>query len=146
MTIPFAPAPQIDPTATFFAPHLSLKNVLDGINFYVAAFGAVEVRRFSNDDGSVHVAELRILGALFHLHEEVTRTREMSPQTLGGTTCAIGLFTPDPDALMRSALAAGGREVSAMRDYFYGYRQGTVADPFGHHWLLQRRCPEGPPD
>ena len=27
-----------------------------------------------------------------------------------------------------------------MQDYDYGYRQGTLADPFGHLWLIQRRC------
>ena len=124
---------------TFFAPHLALKDVVEAIDFYTKAFGAAELRRFSNDDGTVHVAELEIGGALFHLHEETPRNRELSPETLGGTTCVIGLFAPDPDALMALAVAAGGREVSPMRDYFYGYRQGTVADPFGHLWLIQRR-------
>ncbi len=46
--------------ATFFAPHLYLKAVADGIAFYQAAFGAFERRRWSNPDGSVHVAEMAI--------------------------------------------------------------------------------------
>jgi len=128
-----------DRSSTFFAPHLALKIVGDGMAFYTRAFGAIELRRFSNDDGSVHVAEMEIGGALFHLHEEVSRTGELSPRTLGGTSCVIGLFCPDPDKLFNQALAAGGREISPMQDYDYGYRQGTVADPFGHLWLLQRR-------
>ena len=48
---------------TFFAPHLALINVKAGMEFYVKAFGAQELRRFSNDDGSVHVAEMEINGA-----------------------------------------------------------------------------------
>jgi PhnB protein len=130
-------------STTFFAPHLTLKVVSDGMAFYTEAFGATELRRFSNDDGSVHVAEMEIGGALFHLHEEVPRTGELSPRTLGGTSCVIGLFTPDPDALVRDAIAAGGREIRPMQDYDYGYRQGTVADPFGHLWLIQRRVRAG---
>jgi uncharacterized glyoxalase superfamily protein PhnB len=26
-----------------------------------------------------------------------------------------------------------------MQDYDYGYRQGVIADPFGHQWLFEKR-------
>ena len=128
----------------YFAPQLSLKIVAPAMEFYKKAFGAVELRTFSNDDGSLHVAELSIGGALFHLHEEMAWSAERSPEELGGTTVLLGLFAEDPDALMASVLAAGGQELSPMQDYFYGYRQGVVADPFGFHWMLQKRIPETP--
>jgi PhnB protein len=131
--------PSQEVTRTFFAPHLALRNVLAGITFYQKAFGALELRRWSNDDGSVHVAEMGLDGALFHLHEEVLRTRELSPETLKGVTSVIGVFVSAPDALMQRAVAAGGTESNPMQDYDYGYRQGTVIDPFGHHWLIQRK-------
>ena len=38
---------------TFFAPHLTVQNVLAELDFCKAAFGAVELRRFSNPDASV---------------------------------------------------------------------------------------------
>ena len=126
---------------TFLAPQLSLKVVAPAVAFYKRAFAAKELRIFSNDDGSVHVAELTIGGALFHLHEEMPGSRERSPESLGGTTVLLGVFSPDPDTLMHNALAAGGRELSPMQDYFYGYRQGIVADPFGYHWMLQKQIP-----
>jgi PhnB protein len=124
---------------TFFAPHLTLRNVLVGVEFYKAAFGAVELRRWSNPDGTVHVAEMSINGALFHLHEEVPGKNEFSPETLKGTTSAIGLFVPDPAATVKKAVAAGARETSPVTDYDYGYQQGTVMDIGGHHWLIQKR-------
>jgi PhnB protein len=124
---------------TFFAPHLTLRNVLAGIEFYQSAFGAVELRRWSNADGSVHVAEMAIEGALFHLHEEVPASGEFSPESLNGTTALVGLFVPDPQATMKRAVAAGGRQASTVRDYDYGYRQGVVVDPAGHRWLLERK-------
>jgi PhnB protein len=124
---------------TFFAPHLTLRNVLAEIEFCKAAFGAVELRRFSNPDGSVHVAELSIDGALFHLHEEMPGAGELSPETLRGTTSAIGLFVPDPAGTMRKAVAAGARETNPVKDYDYGHRQGTVTDPAGHVWLIQKK-------
>ena len=125
--------------AAFFAPHLTLKNVLAEVEYCKAAFGAVELRRFSNADGSVHVAEMAIEGALFHLHEEMPGSCERSPESLKGTTSAIGLFVSDPAAVMKRAVAAGGRESSPVRDYDYGYRQGTLIDPSGHVWLIQRK-------
>ena len=128
-----------EPGATFFAPHLTLRNVLAGLEFYQTAFGAIELRRFSNPDGTVHVAEMSINGALFHLHEEVPGKGEFSPETLKGTTSAIGLFVPDPTATVKRAVAAGARETSPVTDYDYGYRQGTVMDIAGHLWLIQKK-------
>jgi PhnB protein len=58
---------------TFFAPELFINNGIKDISFYEAAFGAIELRRFSNDDGTIHVAELSIHGALFHLHETTAK-------------------------------------------------------------------------
>jgi PhnB protein len=124
---------------TFFAPHLTVRNVLAELNFCKAAFGAVELRRFSNPDGSVHVAEMSIGGALFHIHEEMPGSAEMSPETLKGTSSAIGLFVPDPAATVRNGIAAGARETSPVKDYDYGYRQATMMDPAGHVWLIQKR-------
>jgi PhnB protein len=124
---------------TFFAPHLAVKNVLAGIEFYKKAFGAIELKRWTNEDGSVHVAEMEIDGALFHMHEETPRSNQLSPETLNATTNVIGTFVADPDALFNKAVAAGARVSSSMQDYDYGYRQGVVADPFGHQWLIQKK-------
>jgi PhnB protein len=65
-----------------FAPVLYLDLVADAIAFYEKAFSAKELRRWSNGDGSVHVAEMIIEHALFHLHEEVAREAELSPLRL----------------------------------------------------------------
>ena len=122
-----------------FAPHLTLKNVLAAMEFYKKAFGAVELRRFSNDDGSVHVGEMSIGNAIFHLHEESIRSGELSPETLKGTTNVIGIFVPDVHAFVKKAVMAGAKESNPVQDYDYGYRQGTVIDPFGHHWLVEQK-------
>jgi len=117
---------------------LYLDNVAAGMDFYTKAFGAVELRRFTNDDGSVHVAEMTIGNALFRMHEEVLRDSELSPPTLKGTTVIIGLLVENPDLVVAKAIAAGGVELHPVQDYEYGYRQGTVADPFGHHWEIEK--------
>jgi len=124
--------------ATAFAPILYLSNVADAIEFYKKAFDARELRRWSNPDGSVHVAEMIIEAALFHLHEEVSRDYEFSPMTLGGTTVVIGLFVANPDEVAAKAIAAGATESTPVKDYDYGYRQGDITDPFGHRWTIEK--------
>ena len=122
-----------------FAPELFIPNGVHDISFYERAFGAVELRRFSNEDGSIHVSELSIDGALFHLHEVTVKPYYFSPDAHSGTTVCIGLFVPDVDGMMKNAINAGAAEISPAQDYDYGYRQGTVKDPFGHYWQLQRK-------
>src|SRR4029078_13567363 len=102
---------------TFFAPMIYLKQVAPAIEFYKNAFDAVVLRQWNNDDGSVHVAEMAIRGALFHLHEESTRNNSLSPETLKGTTLDIGLFVDDVHAVMEKAIAAGGKVLDPVKDY-----------------------------
>ncbi|MBV9986494.1 MAG: VOC family protein [Chitinophagaceae bacterium] len=122
-----------------FAPQLFITNGITDISFYEKAFDAVELRRFSNDDGTVHVAEFSINGAIFHLHEETANQRNRSPQKLQATTVLVGLFVPDVDAVMEKALAAGATVLSPAKSYEYGYRQGEIMDPFGHVWLIEQK-------
>ena len=124
---------------TFFAPMIYLKQVAPAIEFYRNAFDAIVLRQWNNDDGSVHVVEMSINGALFHMHEESTRNNELSPETLKGTSIALGLFVDDPHAVMAKAVSAGGTEIDPVQDYDYDYRQGTIGDPFGHHWVVQKK-------
>ena len=109
---------------TTFAPHPYVKNVAAAIDFYRAAFGAVELDRKSNPDGSVHVVEMAIGGALFHLHEERVDAGQVSPETAGATTSQMGC---SPTTRMRCSMPRlpWPISVSPMQDYDYGYRQGT---------------------
>ena len=124
---------------TFFAPQLYIQSGITNIEFYTKAFGAIELRRISNDDGTIHVAELSIEGAIFQLHEETLYSGHFSPLRNNGTTTKIGLFVQDVDAVMNSALAAGATQTSPAQDYDYGYRQGEIKDPFGHTWLIEKK-------
>ena len=121
-----------------FAPQLFINNGVKDISFYTNAFGTTENLCFYNDDGSIHVAELSIDGAIFYVHE-VMQPTQLSPNQINGTTTLIALFVDDVDAVMQQAMAAGAVEISAAQDYDYGYRQGEIKDPFGHYWMIQKR-------
>ena len=122
----------------FFAPQLLINNGVKDISFYANAFDATENFCLRNDDDSVHVAELSIDGTIFHLHE-VTKQHFFSPEKHHGTTAIIGLFVSDVSAVMNKAIRAGAIEISPVKDYEYGYRQGEIKDPFGHHWLIEKK-------
>jgi len=128
-----------DPGKSFFAQQLYIRSGVKDIGFYTKAFGAVEIRRWNNDDGTIHVAELSIDGLLLHLHEDNDKHGLFSPEKHNGTTVTIGLFVPDVDKVMKAAVAAGAIEISPPKDYEYGYRQGEITDPFGHHWLIEKK-------
>jgi PhnB protein len=123
-----------------FAPVLTLKEVAPALEFYKKAFGVEETLIVKNEDGSIHVAELVLQGAVFHLHQEMPApSGKRAPQAAGGTTVELGFFLDNPDELMDRALAAGARLLGPMKDYEYGYRQGSLEDPFGHQWTLQKK-------
>ena len=124
---------------TFFAPELFIDNGVKDISFYEKAFGATEQLRFSNDDGSIHVVELSIDGAIFHIHEITGKQYYFSPGKNNGTTICIGLFVNNVDEVINKAIKAGATEINPARDYEYGYRQGTIKDPFGHYWQIQKK-------
>lgn len=119
-----------------FAPMLIIPNGITDVGFYTKAFGAEELRRWSNDDGSIHVVEFSINGAMFHLHEQ-WETKLISPQRAGASTVSINIFVDDVHAVVARAEAAGARITSPVQDYDYGYRQGDIVDPFGHCWQIQ---------
>lgn len=125
-------------TKPTFAPQLVIPDGVTDVDFYINAFGATELRRFSNDDGTIHVSELSINGAMFHLHQENNRTGALSPQTSGSFSTTIGLFVDDVHAVVAQAIAAGATLTNPVQDYDYGYRQGDVRDPYGHIWMIEK--------
>ncbi len=48
----------------------------------------------------------------------------------------IHLYVEDVDAIAAQAVAAGAKLVKEVEDQFYGDRNGTIEDPFGHIWSI----------
>lgn len=121
--------------STTITPMLSVADASAAIAFYEEAFGAQIVER--SEFGPVTVAELAIDGARFFAVTQDPERGNVSPQTIDRrTTVRIDLIVDDPDAVARRAVDAGGRELFPVADQPYGFRQGRVADPDGHHWLI----------
>jgi PhnB protein len=121
------------------APMLSVRNGARAVEFYKAAFGAIEVYRVEDPGGDV-VSRLSVDGAEFWLSDESPEHDNFSPESLGGTSARMILTVPDPDAVFARALAEGALEVSEVQEA-YGWRVGRLVDPFGHHWEIGRPLP-----
>jgi PhnB protein len=122
-------------SATTIAPWLCVRRSTRAVDFYKAAFGAVEV--FCMGDAESVVARLSVNGAEFWLSDESPDHHNFSPESLGGITVRIILTVNDPDAVFAKAIKAGAKEVYPVSEE-HGWRVGRVVDPFGHHWEIGR--------
>jgi len=116
-------------------PFLTVKNARVIVEFYKKAFGATEISRQSSPSGQF-IIEMSLDGEHFYAVDENPAGFNLSPTTLGGTSVRMSLIVEDPDAVADRAVAAGGKIVFPIADQPYGMRQGRIADPEGHHWLI----------
>ncbi len=126
---------------TGIAPMLSVRRGAQAIEFYKAAFGAVETFRIDSESGEV-VARLSVDGAEFWVADESPEHKNFSPESLRGGTVRMVMTVEDPDAAFNRAVAAGATVVWPVSNQ-YGWRLGRVADPFGHHWEIGKPLAEG---
>jgi uncharacterized glyoxalase superfamily protein PhnB len=120
------------------SPHIIVRNAGEAIEFYKKAFGAEELERRTAPDGRLVVhAVLRIGDSRLMLCDEMPMMKHCrSPQSVGGTTVTLHIYTPDVDAVFKRAVKAGAKVVMPLSDMFWGDRYGKLADPFGHEWSL----------
>jgi len=121
------------------SPHLVVDDANAAIDFYVKAFGAVEVGRIPGPDGKLIHGAVQIDGATVMLADdfpEMSGGKSMTPKSLGGTPVTIHLTVTDVETRFQQAVDAGATVVMPLEDQFWGDRYGIVRDPFGHQWSL----------
>ncbi|HEV7526399.1 MAG TPA: VOC family protein [Acidimicrobiia bacterium] len=118
---------------TGIAPWLSVRDAAAALEFYRAAFGAIDLESHTDDAGTLQVAQLWIGGADFWIENN----SEVGTATTDPPVRMI-LSVDEPDIVFARAVAAGATEVCAMYDG-HGWRLGRIVDPFGHHWEIGRR-------
>ena len=116
-------------------PFLTVRDARSVVEFYKKAFGAIELSRQSTPTGQF-IIEMSIDGQRFYAVDENPAAFNVSPTTLGGTSVRMSLIVSDPDAVADRAVAAGAKVIFPVGDQPYGMRQGRIADPAGHHWLI----------
>jgi PhnB protein len=132
-------ASQIKSRKTAIAPMLSVRNGAKAVEFYKAAFGALELFRVDNEAGEV-VAQLAVSDAEFWVADESPEHLNFSPASLGGGTVRMVMTVDDPDAVFARAVEAGATVVWPVGEQ-HGWRMGRLVDPFGHHWEIGKLLP-----
>jgi PhnB protein len=116
------------------APWLAVPDAQKAVDYYKAAFGAVELYRLPADDGSLAVAQLSVGGAVFWVQSD----SNASPAEAGSAPVRMILSVDDPDVLFERAVGAGATAVTPIHED-YGWRTGRVTDPFGHDWEVSKQ-------
>ena len=117
-------------------PYLVVKGAAAAIDYYVKAFGAVELFRMGAPDGKIGHAEIKVGNSPIMLADEHPEMGHLGPQSIGGTPVGLVLYVEDVDTVFDRAIKAGGKEQKPLKDEFYGDRMGALVDPFGHLWHL----------
>jgi PhnB protein len=117
-------------------PYLCCADADAAITFYQLAFGAVEVERWTADDGRIGHAQLDIQGNTIYLADEHPEIGVVSPSTLGRTPVSLVLEVTDADAAVERAVTAGATVERPVTDNPGGRRAGWIVDPSGHRWNL----------
>ncbi len=110
---------------------LSVRNWQRAMDFYKAAFGAVQLYQVPGGG----VGQLSVGDADFWVAEESPEQQNFSPESIGGCSVRMLLIVDDPAAVCQQAVAAGAKQVHAVQDA-HNWRLGRIVDPFGHHWEI----------
>src|SRR5882724_334474 len=121
---------------TTIAAWLSVQNSVKAVEFYKAAFGAIETYRLEDPDGGL-IARLSVNGAEFWVSGTSSDKDNSNPESVGGDSIRMILTVTDPDTLFAKALKAGASEVFPVGEE-HGWRLGRLIDPFGLHWEIGR--------
>ncbi|HEX3251366.1 MAG TPA: VOC family protein [Pyrinomonadaceae bacterium] len=116
-------------------PYLVIDGAAQAIEYYKKAFGATELFRMEHE-GKIGHAEMKIGDSPFMLADGFAEQGHKDPKVLGGSPVGLMIYVDDVDTIYKQAIDAGGTEVKALQDQFYGDRSGTLTDPFGHVWTV----------
>src|ERR1019366_4959983 len=103
-------------------PYLFIRGAGGAIDFYKKVFGVTEIVRMAGPIGQVMHAELKIGDSIIMLADENPKMGAMSPQTAGGISVSLHVYTENVDDVIRKATEAGAKLLRPVQNQFYGDR------------------------
>ena len=134
---------------TTVTAYLCVDGASDALAFYAKAFGAEEQYRLAMPDGKLGHAEMRIGDTTLMLSDEWPEGGILGPDKRGGVSTSFSITVDDVaalDAMWDTAIDVGARIERERTDEFYGFRTGTLVDPFGHRWSIMTKIEDVSPD
>jgi PhnB protein len=129
-------------------PALIVRDAARAIEFYREVFGAIELLRMPNSDGSkIAHAELKVRNSVLMLGDECPQMGAFAPPIEGSAPCSsIFLYVPGVDDVYQRAISCGAKVVMPPADMFWGDRMGKFIDPFGHQWGIATHIKDVSPE
>ncbi|HEU5294597.1 MAG TPA: VOC family protein [Burkholderiaceae bacterium] len=134
--MPSKSTPPIPEGMHTLSPHIVCAGAAKAIDFYKAAFNAVEKGRMPGPDGRLMHAAVQIGDSTLMLVDEMPEYGAKSPKALNGSPVTLHLYVKDVDATIAQAVSAGAKSTMPPSDQFWGDRYGQLEDPFGHKWSI----------
>ena len=113
------------------APYLIVDGAGRTIDFLVNTFGAVELMRISNDDGTIRHAEVRLDDTVLMLADAIPDWPPIDAH--------VHVYVADVDAIYRQALSAGATIVQEPVKKDDADKRGGVRDAGGTTWWIATR-------
>ena len=128
-------------------PYLILEGGLEAIEWYKKAFGAVERLKLDATKGKLGHAEIMIGESTIMLADECPQANGVrSPIALGASSVGILMYVEDVDSFVEQAVSSGAKLLSPPEDKFYGDRNASLQDPFGHVWYVSTHIEDITPE
>lgn len=110
------------------SPYLIVAGANDTIEFLKRVFGATEIRRFSNEAGSIAHSEVRIDDTVIMISDGAEGWPPIGAH--------IHIYVRDVDATYKSALGAGAESVQEPTKKDDSDKRGGVKDAGGTTWWI----------
>lgn len=115
-------------------PFLTVGNGKKAVDFYIAAFGAIELKRYEMP-GEKMSSEIAIGNAEFYVGDQEPQNGNLSPGPDSNSSIRIILQSKNADELFERAIKFGATEICPMTTET-DWRIGKLRDPFGHVWEI----------
>lgn len=119
---------------TTIKPFLTVNDGIKAVQFYTAAFGAIERKRFEIDNKKIS-SVIEIENAAFYLSDEEPCDNNLKPGSKLNNSIRIILETKNADKIFENAIKLGATEICPMTTE-EDWRIGKLKDPFGHIWEI----------
>jgi PhnB protein len=129
-------------------PALVVQGAAKALEFYAEVFQATERVRFPGPGETIAHAEIEIGDAVVMVEDEspYMGTKAPPPGGIDGSPTSLFIYVEDVDAVVDHAVKLGAKVQRPVADQFYGDRDGSILDPFGHTWTVATHVEDVPPD
>jgi len=126
------------------SPYLLYEDVAGALDFLSRAFGFREILRYTDPQGNVTHAEMRLADGLVMMGDPGPDYE--SPKRAGRVGSQVHVYVDDVDAHFEHTKAAGATVVSEPHEPGYGDRRYDAEDPEGNRWSFAQHVQDVPPE